>query len=1267
MWFLFIYLQVVGIQAQEAAIRTVLRGTDSPCKGRLEVYHKDQWGSVCHHQWKKENGKIVCKSLGCGEHINSGQVNELPTLTTKDLSPLTTMWMDEVACKGTENSIWECDALKWNITKCHRENYIMVECSGTVNLTLNMNGYEDECAGVVQFEIPNGTASVCDSNWNKNTSDMVCKEMACGEHYKTPKSGTFQGKPRAYNVPLSCIGSEMFSWQCVDWVTAKSNTCQTETSIICSAHKSMRLIGGDVCSGVLQEKQSTKTGTWVSVPYNNSIKDMADGICSKLRCGKSTEIKQCSKSNDTCLTCTDRVKVMLKNSCFGEIYVSVNNTNHTVCSDSLNADEQNRIGNVVCKQLGCEKLLTASAGSWTNNHERLSQLDCSGIEDSLWECLAKHEPVGSCTATTVSCAAFEDVKLREGLGRCSGRLEVKFEGSWWRVRSAGWTNINSDVVCKQLGCGKSQTTKDNLFVKSNLPFLKRTLACDNKSRKLSQCLGQKWDSRQDQEATVNIICEEEKLYFLQGGSSCEGRVLVESGGTTVNLTVAEDKWNEMATEVCKQMNCGAALPSPDISHCSANSTSNSTCTKDKATALNVTASVKCTGSIEVKLENKQGEKCWGKVTVCMNGNCGGVCMDTWTKEKSQMLCENLSCGKVLLGQYDGPQDTKVTVGSVHCSKQTEKLSQCRFVLLNQSSCQNPAYVACTGSLKAKLTDSRYKCAGRAELFYFGVWRSVCTEGVSKETQTTICNTVGCGKALYFSKAIQSGLIQQGVSNIVCTSNITTCNVTVKKSCNVGYLKCKDWRRLLITSLEACSGGVYAESEKGLNPVSPEGWGAQEGEKLCQYLQCGKYRNHTEVNPQQIDSLWNNTYKCSGTPQTIWDCEVEGKPTQLKYLSIKCDGNPNISLLGNCTGEVIINQDQRVCWKSETKERVLIELCQQLKCSQLITYWETKTTSNGHNFICSGKENNLWQCSSTQGKCDSVLSLACAGSAEFNFTKKCGGSLQVKYRGSWESVHVKPEDANAICEHKGCGKVNDTYDGSEQTKTIFQCKNKDSHPKHCIKFSSSPENSTRIKCEKFVPEVIVQPVNIALITGVVVGLFFLLLAIVIVIWQRKRFIVILRSQLAAGGDDVELSVDAMQNLNERNGKDLSDRKSSMFEIDDYEDAELIMNPRDDKSKSQELHSAEEKERSASEGSSRTEYDDVEERYNSPLKSESSNPAEPLLPPRPANLQDDISYEVELEELDDYDDAAPVQATLSDPEGGPDPVDSVSSDMSEGPDD
>ncbi|XP_053481618.1 scavenger receptor cysteine-rich type 1 protein M160 [Ictalurus furcatus] len=1069
MWFLLIYVQLTAIQAED---RIVLRGEKNPCEGRLEVYHNDQWGLVGHHQWRPVNGEVVCKSLGCGDHVTSGILSQTDT----HLSPLAIFWMDEIKCEGTENRLWECPFNGWKISQCHNHNYVSVNCAGNISLSLNLFGMTDECAGVVQFTTPNGIISLCKQNWDDgeaNTkANMVCQELNCGKYQKTLKAITFDANGSSYKVPLTCIGNETVSWQCVDWVSAKSNTCQEEISIICSNHERVRLRGGaDVCEGTLEKENSTE-GKWSNVSCQEG-NNMLHKMCAKLKCGEAVSV-DCNESQNTWLKCSDRVKIELGESgekpsaCSGDISVSVNGSYHAMCFDATTSKET--IGKVVCRELQCGTPLYVSQGSLTQQ-TKISHVECHGEEKSLWECIHKRGTVGSCQPINIICSGSLDMRLSNGLDRCAGQLEVKSQGSWWSVSSVSWSKENTKMVCQHLECRESEDNNHHRFVKSKLPLLKWKLECNGSD--ISQCSMTSAKHGQ-QDSVVSIICKNPELWFLQGNSTCEGRVKSESDGYLQNIT------HERAAEVCTRNLCGGVLVTKrdnsnmDSSVCPENATSPFNCFKKNTTTPTEPqfSYVKCSGSREVRLENR----CYGKVLVCSDENCG-VCQDTWTEEQSIMLCNILGCGKVIREKYNGEKKPGVTVASVHCSKAAKNFSQCNFVQLKDTSlCQNPAYVSCTESVNAVLQDPRDKCAGNLKLFYSGAWYPLCTN-IDKNTQNAICENLSCGEALSFSESISSTSNTHGLKKLTChDGGISNCNVSQTEigQCKVGHLKCKGWRRLLLIDAEnACSGELKLQNDTGIYAVSSDGWSKQESNELCKYLECGNVSGI--MNKEQVKMpFWGRSYSCTGNHTSIWECEKEEallKNRHLKQLYISCMDKPQVTLSGNCTGEVRL-KNERMCYKSQTMEQLFHELCQQLGCSMFFQTWSTKYKGNARYLSCTGKESNLWQCSSWTDNCEEVLSLTCTKALKLDFSETCGGDLLVDYRGQWEPVCPLENmtDANRICRELDCGNADKKSEGlignRSNTDITIKCGNDHKYLKHCIK--SGRETCTKtavIHCDK----------------------------------------------------------------------------------------------------------------------------------------------------------------------------------------------------------
>ncbi|KAM9062218.1 scavenger receptor cysteine-rich domain-containing protein SCART1 isoform X1 [Sarcophilus harrisii] len=113
--------------------RLRVTGGENSCSGRVEVWHAGSWGTICDDSWDLEDAEVVCRQLGCGPAIAApGEAAFGPGKGT--------IWLDEVKCKGTELSLWDCPAEPWGHSDCGHKEDAAVNCSGRKEKTVLLPG-----------------------------------------------------------------------------------------------------------------------------------------------------------------------------------------------------------------------------------------------------------------------------------------------------------------------------------------------------------------------------------------------------------------------------------------------------------------------------------------------------------------------------------------------------------------------------------------------------------------------------------------------------------------------------------------------------------------------------------------------------------------------------------------------------------------------------------------------------------------------------------------------------------------------------------------------------------------------------------------------------------------------------------------------------------------------------------------------------------------------------------------------------------------------
>ncbi|EDV19930.1 uncharacterized protein TRIADDRAFT_16992, partial [Trichoplax adhaerens] len=79
----------------------------NPHEGRIEVYYKGIWGTVCGRGFSQKEADVVCRQLGYEKADFCYSVNK----TSLGYNPIA---LQRIHCNGNESQLLECADIKWD-------------------------------------------------------------------------------------------------------------------------------------------------------------------------------------------------------------------------------------------------------------------------------------------------------------------------------------------------------------------------------------------------------------------------------------------------------------------------------------------------------------------------------------------------------------------------------------------------------------------------------------------------------------------------------------------------------------------------------------------------------------------------------------------------------------------------------------------------------------------------------------------------------------------------------------------------------------------------------------------------------------------------------------------------------------------------------------------------------------------------------------------------------------------------------------------------
>ncbi|XP_065383605.1 lysyl oxidase homolog 3 isoform X9 [Macaca fascicularis] len=225
-----------------------------PYEGRVEIQRAGEWGTICDDDFTLQAAHVLCRELGFTEATGWTHSAKYGPGTGR-------IWLDNLSCSGTEQSVTECASRGWGNSDCTHDEDAGVICkdqrlpgfsdSNVIEARVRLKSGAHPGEGRVEVLKASTWGTVCDRKWDLHAASVVCRELGFGSAREALSGARMgQGMGAIHLSEVRCSGQELSLWKCPHKnITAEDCSHSQDAGVRCNlpytgAETRIRLSGG---------------------------------------------------------------------------------------------------------------------------------------------------------------------------------------------------------------------------------------------------------------------------------------------------------------------------------------------------------------------------------------------------------------------------------------------------------------------------------------------------------------------------------------------------------------------------------------------------------------------------------------------------------------------------------------------------------------------------------------------------------------------------------------------------------------------------------------------------------------------------------------------------------------------------------------------------------------------------------------------------------------------------------------------------------------